>query len=58
MPKTDDISQRGISIGPSGHIVVRYINSDGEFVILDLTAEIERIALEEVKKHQLNYHGG
>ena len=58
MPKTDDISQRGISVASDGRVVVRYLNADGEFTTLDLTAEIERIAAEKVAQHQRDYHGG
>ena len=59
MPKTDDIRARtGVYRTDDGRYRVSFLNGEGQLETIDLTAEIERIASEAVKEHQLNYHGG
>lgn len=47
----------GVSVAPNGSIIVRYFNSDGQHVILDLTAIIEEKVEAGIAAHMRTYHG-
>ena len=57
MTTKEHIDQLGISVAPNGSLVVRYINSDGQRVTLDLTAIIEEKVEAGIAAHMQKYHG-
>lgn len=55
----DKLSRMGISPDPqTGHLIVVYLDEQGQKQTLDLTDAIDGIAAEKVKQHERNYHGG
>lgn len=52
----DQPSQMGVSLGPDGRLIVRYLDKDGQKIILDLTAAIEEIAERKVQEHMKAWH--
>ena len=55
---TDKIAPMGLTVDDSNRLILRYLDTNGQRQVLDLTERIERIAAEMVKGHERNYHGG
>ena len=53
----EHLDQLGISVAPDGSLIVRYINSEGQKVTLDLTAIIEEKVEAGIAAHMEKYHG-
>lgn len=54
-PKTPFIGP--LSVDGEGRLVLRYVDTDGQRITMDLTREIERIAALKVAEHMKSYHG-